>query len=1186
MRTKQKLILMLLALFTTLGAWATVTQPTLTTDADNPTYYVIQNFRSGKYANYAGASLQLQQVTTADAGTTSLWYFMENSDGVSIIPATAPDLKLESHSSATADGAVWYTLENPYKAGYFCVSRSSNASANCWDDQSGAIGYWQPAANDNDGTSWIIREVPVTKAEVDAGTVDLPFILKKLDALARLVPLASLSVYTDANVAAVRNAADATALNEALEAFETNISLFCRSEKYLVVGESACSYVATPSEYQEVIQLKSAGDGTFYLKGYNSKRYVGDVTASEAIGTDETPTTAFYFQKYNGYTVVRPSDTAASYDTYRYIHNGGSGCVGWEAAGVNTQHTIAEAEFPVTYHMMLNGVDVAQATVGNVVGATPSVPAALTYAYTTYDYDVATITANTTDVYVTPSFDLPFTLSTDFASATWYYATLRGKYLRADDSAKDGSGRYQTNSSNGHTDAYKWAFFGNPIQGIYVMNKNQGSDKYLYQSSQFTFETLANPAEEDNALFAVTHNSNGGFTLRSISGGANYYINDAGNGGNLGFWNNASGANDGGSNWVITEAGAVDKAALGDAIAAAQALVDGAGVPGYINSTAAATLNSAISPAQSVNEDPSGDYASAYNTLAAAIAEATVPANINYTPRTDVYYTIVNARGAMVYDPSHSESVDNQNGNAEYIWYGSTNPDATNPNNLWGFIERDGNYYMYNVGKRQFATVGHGTYGSTWIFSNTPAYITLDDGIADEIVPPGVRVRATIVTTGNSYTMSVSTSYTGPVITYDGNGDGGVPMVFAESTYAIDAEVTSVIEALIEDLTPYRNALKDVIDGCASLGFGTGLNQYTANDAYTTALAAANAAYENEDATKSDLQTAKSDLESAIDGLPINQPAAGSFLRVRSVSTGMGYVNAETVEAANRGNVLTVGSKGKSSIYYYQNGKLLAYNSGQYFIKNDKNFASLGETGDEGVSIVFGTGLKKRGTYTVIFGGRYLYAGDSATDTNAGGSEGDKHYDFWLEQVDALPVTINSIGGRGYASFYTPVSISSLPSGVKAYIATIENDRVQFSAIEAIPAGTAVVLYMPTCDANTTVELPIGDASESTEGNVLRGSEVAAAAPAGVLTMQNGSKGIGFYGFEGTLAGFKAYINSTSGIKGFSFDFEDSADGIETIQNAETNAHMNVYDLQGRKVNANGKLPKGIYIENGKKVLK
>lgn len=139
------------------GVKATVTMPTLTTDVNNPIYYTIKNFRTNKYAAYAGASTQLDQITST--ASASLWYFVENGTGVSIIPADDPSVKLASTTSATAEGAVWYLVENPYNAGYFCVSLTSGATANCWDDQVShtKIGYWQPAKNDYQGTSWTIE---------------------------------------------------------------------------------------------------------------------------------------------------------------------------------------------------------------------------------------------------------------------------------------------------------------------------------------------------------------------------------------------------------------------------------------------------------------------------------------------------------------------------------------------------------------------------------------------------------------------------------------------------------------------------------------------------------------------------------------------------------------------------------------------------------------------------------------------------------------------------------------------------------------------------------------------------------------------------------------------------------------------------------------------------------------------
>ena len=155
----RKLLLLFTALLTlgASGAWAEVTQPTLTTDVNNPVYYTIGSYNRGGYLTYNGASANLTHVSATKA---SLWYFIENGEGVSIIPAIDPTVKLATVNSATATGAVWYLIENPYNAGYFCISLTSDLSANCIDaNNSGSgTGTWNPRSADFAGTSWTIEE--------------------------------------------------------------------------------------------------------------------------------------------------------------------------------------------------------------------------------------------------------------------------------------------------------------------------------------------------------------------------------------------------------------------------------------------------------------------------------------------------------------------------------------------------------------------------------------------------------------------------------------------------------------------------------------------------------------------------------------------------------------------------------------------------------------------------------------------------------------------------------------------------------------------------------------------------------------------------------------------------------------------------------------------------------------------
>ncbi len=856
-----------------------------------------------------------------------------------------------------------------------------------------------------------------------------------------------------------------------------------------------------------------------------------------------------------------------------------------------------------TYNVIFNGSQVATETVTRMLESStePAIPNVLQKEYCSYEYysdancttPLSTLTTSGTTIYVKCTY--PFTVSSSFATATWYYAKINTtKFLRADDNKKDGSGRYQTSNTNGRTDEYKWAFFGNPYDNIYVMNKAQGNGKYLYKGdSQPTFQTLADPTADNKAMWVIRNNSKGGFALQNVNGGTNWCINDAGGNGNLGYWNNTANFSAAGSNWVIEEASASDKTLLYDLLTTATTLYtslnSGAGKLGYPTTAALSTFNTAIGTAQSVYNDASGDYYSAYTTLQAAIE--TLKASIIYTPRTDVYYTIVNSRGAMVYDPNHSGSVDTQNDNAEYIWYGSTTPDATNPNNLWGFIESDGHYYMYNVGKQQFASVGNGSYGSTWIFSDTPAYITLDDGIAHEIVAPKTRIRATIATTGSSYTMSVSTSYTGPVITYDANGDGGVPMVFAESSYAMDADVTAAIEALIEDVTPYRNALKDVIDGCASISFGAGLNQYASNSTYTDALAAANTAYNNSSATKSELQDAKTDLETAIAGLSINLPGAG-FYRIKGKTSGK-YLSNGNIGAD--GTKYTVGADADAStIFYFTGSALVNFAKGanvdlpSWSWNTNESALSLLEFHDGltngGYAISNGVANNNKPIFLYDNGDGGTPSVDRGAFSPIDASTNARYTSWYLEEVTTLPITLNAFDGAHYSTFYSPVNVEV--SGATAYTLTLKSNYLSATEIDddVIPANTGVILVSNSNDATVTATLTLTDKTPTVSSGTgdLTGTVAAATSSESDYIFTVVDNEIGFYknGF-GTVKGFKAFYRpSDSSVRGFAINFGLN-DAITDILHQVS--PKNVYDLQGRRVNEPAK---GLYIINGKKVIK
>lgn len=140
----------MLTLLCAVGAWADVSKLKVS-DGSNTYYYLIKNYRSGKFAKWAADNAQLLQ--SSDLTDANLWYVTADGTGYKLCnKATAK--KYATTSSFTEDGATVYIAENKHKSGYWCVSLTADQSANCWDDQSGKIGNYAPTSSDNEGTSW------------------------------------------------------------------------------------------------------------------------------------------------------------------------------------------------------------------------------------------------------------------------------------------------------------------------------------------------------------------------------------------------------------------------------------------------------------------------------------------------------------------------------------------------------------------------------------------------------------------------------------------------------------------------------------------------------------------------------------------------------------------------------------------------------------------------------------------------------------------------------------------------------------------------------------------------------------------------------------------------------------------------------------------------------------------------
>jgi len=200
--------------------------------------------------------------------------------------------------------------------------------------------------------------------------------------------------------------------------------------------------------------------------------------------------------------------------------------------------------------------------------------------------------------------------------------------------------------------------------------------------------------------------------------------------------------------------------------------------------------------------------------------------------------------------------------------------------------------------------------------------------------------------------------------------------------------------------------------------------------------------------------------------------------------------------------------------------------------------------------------------------------------------------------TDAYPIPfnthgiVNKISSVGYTTQYIPTTDVTIPAGVEAYAGEINGDRLRLVEIEdAISKNDAVVLkgtantyysFVPTTDVSSASSNDLKGSDGSVEGD---GSSIYALANLGDPAV------VGFYLVNDgvTVPAGKAYLvgdipgDGPSGVKGFTFVFEDDADGINSLTPALSEGEGVVYNLAGQRIQ---KMQRGINIVNGKKILR
>lgn len=219
--------------------------------------------------------------------------------------------------------------------------------------------------------------------------------------------------------------------------------------------------------------------------------------------------------------------------------------------------------------------------------------------------------------------------------------------------------------------------------------------------------------------------------------------------------------------------------------------------------------------------------------------------------------------------------------------------------------------------------------------------------------------------------------------------------------------------------------------------------------------------------------------------------------------------------------------------------------------------------------------------------------------------------------VGSLTILTN----EGYGTYYLDKDFV-MPDGLKGALISNANEASgeleinwKYTPGTTVPANTALLVY-GTKGTTYALEAPTTSATVSVrsteeEANLLRGSvkEELTTAPDGqdaancyfyqmyyVTKLNEGQKQLGFFwgaeqGGTFTNGANKAYLvlpkASTVSIKGFTLPFGDNTSSIAPVTD-NVNKSSTIYTLSGKpyKTNATKNLPKGVYIINGKKVIR
>lgn len=573
--------------------------------------------------------------------------------------------------------------------------------------------------------------------------------------------------------------------------------------------------------------------------------------------------------------------------------------------------------------------------------------------------------------------------------------------------------------------------------------------------------------------------------------------------------------------------------------------------------------------------------------------------------------------GFMLCNPS-----DANDDKAYSTWYGGTkfynvayNVDAQYQHFL--ILKYAGHFYVVNMGNKKFLATADGT---TVRFSADATPVNIDTYGTD------ANYRYFIVTEdGHQINFNSYNTTTGVTGTGTSKDAGSLISLSTTGTCSLtDAELSAVKEKITGWKESYKTELNFISqDKLGTLGYPT----QPAYNTYKSVL-------DNESSTRSQVNTAKTTF---LQSIVYPQDGQAYYIKGINKSGNAGYVYSTNDNKLGFKGAIPTEKMPSTAIFYCHkvgerkyvftnnNGRYMRYrtdnssdgftdgydealnvwtlqpmrsgNSDSYDINRDNlnaDFSTLG--------LFLMRAKRNDNNWNEDF---YLMAGFSGNQFHAASATtvyytaSNQTSAFQLEaatQQNAFTTNALTVGTvrANIATYSSPFPVK-LPDDVDAYIAKQEGEnKVVLQKITgALPANTGVILSSETAKkdciptARTTEDLATVNAADN-KLVATTGNAVPADVTAYILSKDKDNNSVAVFkklsASDRTIKQYKAYLKLDGAQSAQLMNFAFAGSDLTGIQNVtETSAKSKTaYDLAGRKV---GKLQKGIYIVNGKKVI-